>query len=219
MSSESESPDEVGGVDGIEGSTDTIEEGRAAPEEPVVEPAVLEAGPGAEFPDKTPEETAATAGEKIGEEPDEQESVVVSADPRAEGGVTEETAPGGPDVPVAERGKERREEIIPEKEPAEVPNWEDFIYRLIVMDDLPGAYWGARSREQSNSEAKTPSWLIEALLGARLLSWDNEGIGGDLLQITMSTFPTKMTLTELLDWQLPEASSISPNSGMVSWLR
>lgn len=100
-------------------------------------------------------------------------------------------------------------------------NWEAFLWALISEDDLPGAYWLARSLEEGGYATPVPHWLLAAVQGARWVSLNSELFVPDLLSIANDHQPqaneSELELISLSAALCP--TLIAPVSGLVSWLR
>lgn len=92
-------------------------------------------------------------------------------------------------------------------------------WTLIAEDDLPGAYWLARSLAASASAAPVPSWLIVAVQGARWLTGNLEAYIDDLRQIALHEQPAADEASRLMALAAAlRPTLLTPAAGLVSWL-
>ena len=99
--------------------------------------------------------------------------------------------------------------------------WHDLLWALVAEDDLPGAYWLARSLDASGRSSPLPDYLLKAAQGARwLASGEEERYVSDLLDMAKSGQPDSndMQIMMGLAGSL-RAALIAPRSGMISWLK
>ena len=93
------------------------------------------------------------------------------------------------------------------------------LYDLIIADDLPGAIWLSKSLEQSGTGSAIASWLIEAILGSRLLNWDDDMLSLELLDISTKNTPNNKDIDKVFGLAAAlKPTLLSPSSGMISWL-
>ncbi|HHE72712.1 MAG TPA: hypothetical protein ENL34_10580 [Chloroflexi bacterium] len=99
-------------------------------------------------------------------------------------------------------------------------NWHSLLWALIAEDDLPAAYWLARSLVASERVSPVPDWLLAAAQGARWLSPDSDTFVGDLLEIVQNHHPTSDDVQELIGLATAlRPALIAPFSGLVGWLK
>ena len=94
------------------------------------------------------------------------------------------------------------------------------IAALILQNDLPGAYWLARSVESEGAACPAPSWLLGTVQGARWLSEDAYTLIGDLLAVARERQPGDSPVEELLGLAASlKPALIAPGSGLINWVR
>lgn len=97
--------------------------------------------------------------------------------------------------------------------------WNNLLWSFIAEDDLPAAYWLARSLNASSEFiSPVPDYIIAAVQGSRWLSPNSGLFVQDMLSITeRSEDPSEYTEMLMLASSLC-SSVIAPFSGMISWL-
>ncbi|ABK16484.1 hypothetical protein [Syntrophobacter fumaroxidans] len=139
---------------------------------------------------------------------------VVQPEPEQPQEEPEEPTPTLDDTEPAEKSAE---DIPAIAESAKV-DWNEFIANLLIEDDIPGAYWVSKSMEACG-ERGIPSWLVESLVGSRLLRWDNDFYGTELGELSKKFVPDGSEIHRMLGLAAAlKPSVISPSSGMGSWL-
>jgi len=99
-------------------------------------------------------------------------------------------------------------------------NWHALLWALIAEDDLPAAYWLARSLTTSERTSPVPDGLLAAAQGARWLSSEPEAFVGDLLEIARTYQPVSTDVEVLIGLATAlRPSLIAPVSGLMDWLK
>jgi hypothetical protein len=101
----------------------------------------------------------------------------------------------------------------------EPSDWVNFFWSLIRADELPTAYWLARSLSDTIESAILPAPLLAAAYGARCLADDQDLLVLDLLAVVQEFSIASTGEQELV--QLAAAlvpSLIAPATGMSAWL-
>ncbi|MGA9772307.1 MAG: hypothetical protein WBV94_24960 [Blastocatellia bacterium] len=99
-------------------------------------------------------------------------------------------------------------------------NWLALLWAIIAEDDLPAAYWLARSLANEGRDCPMPTWLLAALQGARWLSSDSDALVGDLLEIASSYRPNNDDAQELMGLSAAlRPALLAPSSGLNDWLK
>lgn len=176
----------------------------AAPEAVEVEAAVAVAEPTVETPSEElaepSEEKTAPIEEKIAEPTDEL------AEP--------EPIP----MPLPELRSSQEVATILQTDDC-VENWHALLWALIAEDDLPAAYWLARSLVAS-THTYVPDWLLAAVQGARWLSFESEAFVHDLLEIAQNYQPASDDVQILIGLSAAlRPTLIAPVSGLIGWLK
>lgn len=101
--------------------------------------------------------------------------------------------------------------------------WHAFLWSLIAEDDLPAAYWLAKSLTSRDLTAPAPDWLLAAIQGARWLSPDSKEFANDLLEIATNHQPATDGASSDVQKMLGLAAAlrpvlIAPYSGLIDWL-
>ena len=99
--------------------------------------------------------------------------------------------------------------------------WHALLWALIAEDDLPGAYWLARSLNASGRHSPLPDYVLRAAQGARWLeSGEEDRFVSDLLDVAKSGQPDSDDMQVMIGLAGSlRAALIAPRSGMISWLR
>ena len=99
--------------------------------------------------------------------------------------------------------------------------WHALLWALVAEDDLPGAYWLARSLNASGRRSPIPDYVLKAAQGARwLASGDEERLVSDLLDIAKAGQPSSDDVQAMIGLAGSlRAALIAPRSGMISWLK
>lgn len=97
--------------------------------------------------------------------------------------------------------------------------WSNLLWSFVAEDDLPAAYWLARSLNASSEfTSPVPDYILAAVQGSRWLSPDNGLFVQDMLSITeKSDDPSEYTEMLMLASSL-YSSVVAPFSGMIGWL-
>jgi len=99
-------------------------------------------------------------------------------------------------------------------------NWSLFLAALVAEDDLPGAYWLARSLAAAQVVPAAPDWLLAAAQGARWLSSDSDALAVDLLQITTGQAPPADDAQAMIGLAAAlRPVLIAPATGLLGWLK
>lgn len=110
-------------------------------------------------------------------------------------------------------------QAIPVIERVEKDQVECFINDLLSVDDLAGAYWVSEMAAQSGLQTEIPSAILAAITGARMFSWDREGLYADLLSLSKEVGLPTSEAGKLLHLSAAlKPSLISPGTGMATWL-
>lgn len=125
------------------------------------------------------------------------------------------------DKEVGSAGESNASKVeLPPQDISEDSRWEKFFWDLLCADDLSGAYWLSRSLEKRGCRPPVPSWLVQAVQGARWLNMDSSSFVGDLLQIARKYLPGDTDVEELLGLAASlRPAVIAPASGMLGWLK
>ncbi len=97
-------------------------------------------------------------------------------------------------------------------------NWHALLWACIAADDLPMAYWLARSRQASERPSPVPDWLLAAGQGARWLSPHSEDFVGELLDIARAHQPDTDEAKLLGLAAALRPALLAPHSEFTSWL-
>ncbi len=97
-------------------------------------------------------------------------------------------------------------------------NWHTLLWACIAADDLPMAYWLARSLQASGRPGPAPDWLLAAGQGARWLSPHSEDFVGELLEIAGAHQPDTDEAKLLGLAAMLRPALLAPHSEFVSWL-
>lgn len=95
----------------------------------------------------------------------------------------------------------------------------DFLWQLLLSNDVAGAYWFTRSLETRAVEVLVPSWLLAALQGARWLEKENT-----LILEALARIPYDHELDPILSHQILGLAAalypalIIPESNMAGWI-
>lgn len=99
-------------------------------------------------------------------------------------------------------------------------NWSLFLAALVAEDDLPGAYWLARSLAATQVVPAVPDWLVAAAQGARWLCSDSDALAVDLLQITTGQAPPADDAQAMIGLAAAlRPVLIAPATGLLGWLK
>ena len=97
--------------------------------------------------------------------------------------------------------------------------WHDLLWSLIAADELPAAYWLARSLPAIGRFCPVPDWLLASAQGARWLTPDSDAFVGDLLEIVRTCQPAADEVQQLLGLAAAlRPSLIASGSGLIGWL-
>ena len=98
--------------------------------------------------------------------------------------------------------------------------WHKFLWALVAEDDLPAAYWLAKSLAESDKYiSPVPEDLLAAVQAARWLLHDKHQFIGDMRSIINKTDnPVHMGTQMLMLSASLHSAVIAPHSGMISWL-
>jgi len=142
--------------------------------------------------------------------------------PVQEGGADEGPSEGGAPPGVVE-APEPTESEGETRQPAGVPlerDWQDFIWRLIDEDDLPGAYWVTKSLMALGYEPVVPDWLLAAVQCAVWLDGNVGPFAVALQDITINDEPPRDGLLALLGLAASLIPAvIAPSVPVDRWLR
>lgn len=102
--------------------------------------------------------------------------------------------------------------------------WHALLWAFVAEDNLPGAYWLARSLDTSRKSIPLPVNLLKAVQGAHWLHWNQvytDVFVTDLTEIAKSFQPSSKEVTHVIIGLAAalRPSLIAPSSGMQSWLR
>ncbi len=95
----------------------------------------------------------------------------------------------------------------------------DFLWQLLLSDDVAGAYWYTRSLEARGEKVLAPSWLLAALQGSRWLEKEST-----LILETLARIPYDHELDSILSNHLLGLAAafypvlIVPESNMAGWI-
>ncbi len=103
--------------------------------------------------------------------------------------------------------------------------WHKFLWALVAEDDLPSAYWLAKSLAESDKySSPVPEGLLAAVQAARWLLHDKHQFIDDMRSIIEKTEIEKTDNPVYMETQMLMLSAslnsavIAPHSGMISWL-
>jgi len=98
----------------------------------------------------------------------------------------------------------------------------DLFSDLIDHDDLPLAYWLARSLMERGEDPPVPDWLLAAVYGARLLTFAHEGVGllvNDLQEIVLLHEVDEDHTHQLLAFAASlRPALLAPSAGLINWV-
>lgn len=97
-------------------------------------------------------------------------------------------------------------------------NWHTLLWASIAADDLPMAYWLARSLQASGRPGPVPDWLLAAGQGAHWLSPHSEDFVGELLAIARAHQPDTDEAKLLGLAAALRPALLAPHSEFTSWL-
>src|SRR5262249_25484957 len=63
------------------------------------------------------------------------------------------------------------------------PSWDEVQFSLLAEDDLSGAYWVARSLEESRLRGPMASDILATVQGSRWLSYQNDGLAAEIVDL------------------------------------
>ena len=128
------------------------------------------------------------------------------------------------DVP-AESIPSREDDIqlpIPDTKSGEPTSTVNLLTDIITHDDLPLAYWLARSLQERGEASPVPDWLLAAVYGARLLTFAHEGVGpliNDLQEIALLHEVGPDQAHQMLGLAASlRPTLLAPNAGLIDWV-
>lgn len=105
----------------------------------------------------------------------------------------------------------------------EKPRQEEFdslLWRFLLDDDAPGAYWLARSMVDDGRKPPVPDWLLAAMQGAYWLRDEADPLVDDLLEIARERQPEAEKSQELFGLAASlRAALIAPRGGLIPWVK
>ncbi len=98
---------------------------------------------------------------------------------------------------------------------------DELLWQFLLNDDVPGAYWVARSMRATGRQAPAPDWLLAAMEGAYQLRDETDLLVADLLEITRQHQPEAEKSHEMMFGLAASlrAALIAPRSGLISWVK
>jgi hypothetical protein len=98
---------------------------------------------------------------------------------------------------------------------------DELLWQFLLNDDVPGAYWVARSMKATRRHAPVPDWLLAAMEGAYRLRDETDLSVADLLEITRQHQPEAEKSHEMMFGLAASlrAALIAPGSGLISWVK
>ncbi|HEV8715618.1 MAG TPA: hypothetical protein VGX03_22670 [Candidatus Binatia bacterium] len=97
-------------------------------------------------------------------------------------------------------------------------NWHTLLWSCIAADDLPMAYWLARSLRAGGRPCPVPDWLLAAGQGARWLSPPSEDFAREVLEIVRTHEPDTDEIRLVGLAAALRCALLAPNKELVRWL-
>lgn len=130
--------------------------------------------------------------------------------------ITTEEDTSAPIVPIALLSPQEAATLLQRDDRDE--HWHTLLWSCIAADDLPMAYWLARSLQTNGRTCPAPDWLLAAGQGARWLSPHSEDFAREVLEIVRTHEPDTDE-TRLLGLAAAlRCALLAPNKELVSWL-
>lgn len=111
---------------------------------------------------------------------------------------------------------------IPEVRTTEADSATRLLAEAIASDDLPLAYWIARSLKARSEESPVPEWLLAAAYGAQMLTFAHEGVGplvDELQEIVLLNSLADNQVHQLLAFAASlRPTLLAPNTGLIEWV-
>lgn len=102
---------------------------------------------------------------------------------------------------------------------SEVGSHDDFIWHLLIADDIPAAYWYVLSLESQGKRSPVSLWLLATLQGARWLEHGKEAVLDDMARIAYEQELSSEKAHQLLGVAAAlYPTLVAPESNLLGWI-